>query len=171
MPTFPLDALCKTLVYHNIQPVASFTAAAGADYGQVLAYPLGGGSYLIKYGNIGRTEFTITSGQDDINDLAYFLETRDFERSRDMILHEANVRGADVIAEATANDCGTFLILTTRNSNGPLQKSIFVSDKNGDPVEFNHYHLAKEWVRDAENKAYVSDSNESGAPIYKVMLA
>lgn len=155
---------------HSVAPTDEFVAAAGADYGHVLAWALreqdGDASYLIQYGNNGQTDYEIA---DDADDLAAWLESPD-QDALDTLLQRANVRGAQSVEAAAAWDSDLFYVLRTRYWYGPTETSDVVRVKDSiDPIEFDYYEDAKEWIMEEEHKRYRLSHNESGAPSYKIV--
>lgn len=155
---------------HSVAPTDEFVAAAGADYGHVLAWALkeqdGDASYLIQYGNNGQTDYEIA---DDADDLAAWLESPD-QDALDTLLQRANVRGAQSVEAAEALGSGPFYVLRTRDWYGPTETSDIVRMEGSiDPIEFGSYEEAKEWITGEEREPYGLSHNESGAPSYKIV--
>ena len=152
---------------HSVNPSDELTAAAGADYGYVAAWELGDDAgYLIQYGNNGQTDYQVA---EDADDLAAWLESPDLD-PLDGIVQTANVRGAEEIDAATADDTGPFYILRTRYWYGPTESSDI--ERVGDrlaPVEFKSHQAAQDWIADTETECYCLSHNESGAPSYKIV--
>uniref|UniRef100_E6QLY3 Uncharacterized protein n=1 Tax=mine drainage metagenome TaxID=410659 RepID=E6QLY3_9ZZZZ len=145
-------------------PVATFTAAAGQNYGFVAAYEHDG-KYLILYGNNGETSQAIC---EDAADLAYWLESPDLNRE-DEIIQTANVRGSDVVEPADKESEGPFLILATHYCYGPTEHSHFVTDENGRAIEFDDLQAARAWITDEESGQYCLAHNEYTVPSYKIV--
>ncbi len=158
---------------HSVKPTDEFTAAAGADYGYVAAWALkeqdGDASYLIQYGNNGQSDYEIA---DDATDLAAWLESPDLD-PLDALVQTANVRGESVIETATSVEVGPFYILRTRYWYGPTETSDIVRVEGGiDPIGFDTYEDAKEWIMEEEYEEYGRHSlshNESGGPSHKIV--
>lgn len=145
-------------------PVATFTAAAGRDYGFVAAYEHEG-KYIIMYGNNAETMQAIS---EDAEDLACWLESPDLSRE-DEIIQTANVRGADAVDPADEESEGPFLILQTHYYYGPTEHSQFASDEFGSLMEFDDLQAARDWIVEVESGQYYLENNEYAEPSHKIV--
>jgi hypothetical protein len=155
-----------TLRDRGIEPDEKYTAVAGKDYGYVDAWQLADGDYLIAYGNNAETYHAIAY---DADDLAHWLEDPDLS-GLDAILQKANIRGVESIDEADEDAEGPFYIIKTRYYYGPIEQSEVVLDERKDePMRFEKYEDAMEWIQSEEDEGYITAHNESGAPSYVIV--
>ena len=159
MSTFTINQLVAILRANEVEPVESFTAAAGKDYGHVNAWSLGDSGFAIEYGNNGETSYDIS---DDADDLACWLESPDLN-ALDTIVQTANVRGRDEVDEAQEEADGPFRVLKTRFWYGATETSDLADD------EFDTFEAAQEWIEEQEKETYCTSHNESSAPSYKIV--
>ncbi|MEY2336306.1 hypothetical protein AAE485_15260 (plasmid) [Acidithiobacillus ferriphilus] len=151
------------------EPVATYTAAAGQDYGFVAAFSYGD-KFIIQHGNNGETNFDVA---DDLDDLPGWLESPDLN-PEDAIVQQANVRGSADVEEASEEDTGPFMVLQTRWWYGPTETSRMVSsdeDSYQTPLEFGSCKEAQEWIDEQESETYRLAHNEFAAPDYKIVTA
>ena len=164
--TITLSAMATIFRVRGIEPDQDFTAASGSDYGQVNAWELPDGDYLVEYGNNGQTDYAIA---DDADDLACWLESPDLD-GLDTLLQTANVRGAEEVDEADEDAKGPLYVLVTRYWYGATETSRWaMDDDERDPLEFATHAEAQAWIDDAEDGIYTLSHNESGAPSYKIV--
>lgn len=171
MKTYTESEVAKIIVHSmlecNINPDAEFTAAGGHDYGYVAAFSLPDeGGYIIQYGNNGQTDYAIC---DDADDLACWLDSPDLS-GRDAAIQTANVRGADVVSEASCAETGPFYVLSTRYWYGLTETSDLARDERWEPIEFATHAEAQEWIYSALDGTYYLSHNESGRPTYKIIV-
>jgi hypothetical protein len=164
---FTAKEVAMIFINLDVEPDERFVAAAGADYGNVSAWQMPSGNYVVSYGDNGQTEYSVA---DEVDDLAVWLEHPDLS-GLDRIVERANVRGASSIDDASPDDDGPFYILRTRSYYGPTERSeILLGDDFHSSLEFASYADAENWINNDKNLVYYLANNEIGRPENKIVV-
>lgn len=160
----------KIIEEHGIEPLIDFTAADGKEFGYVAAWKMDGG-YLIQYGNDAGTYYDYS---EDADDLAAWLESQDLN-TLDTLLQTATVRGIDAVEAADKNADGPFYIIITRYWYNPAgcpeltETSTYLVDNREQPIAFQAYQCAQDWIKNEENNGYARSHNERFRPDYTIV--
>ena len=167
-----IATMIQMLRERRVGPDETFTAASGADYGYVNAYRLPKGDYLVQYGDNGESNYDLT---EDVDDLAVWLLPGGddlCDGSEDAAIIIANVRGIGAVTAATEEDEGPFRVVITRSYYGPTDTSDWARDdeRNQEPLEFDNYEAAQDWIDTEEDGPYTTSNNEARRPTYTIIL-
>lgn len=162
--------MAQNMKRDSVEPSAEYVAAAGYGYGWVKVWKIEDG-YLVYWGNNAESYavFEEHMNIEDEDELAEWLEWQDLD-NWESIEQRANVRGADAIPEEGEDEEGPFYVLKTRRWYGATETSNLIRDESGrEPLEFETYEEAREWIKAADDCVYYLAHNESSRPSYKVV--
>jgi len=88
----------------------------------------------------------------------------------DTILQIANAFGVEYL-DPVYEDEGPFYVIKTRHYYGPIDRSEFVKDNEGNPRKFVTYHDAYDWAVEEEmqQRTYHASHNEQRPPSYTIV--
>lgn len=161
------EIIVRTLDEHCIDPIETFTAVAGSDYGLVRAWMLAGcESFAIAYGDSGQTNYSICSNMDDLGE--WLID--DNASGLDAIRGRAGVYGIETIKTAPADSENICAVLISRNFYGPRSDiSVAMTSDGQREEEFETAADAQAWIDEVDGVTYYLSHNESSRPTYKIV--
>jgi hypothetical protein len=150
---------------HGIEPTDTYTADAGADYGQVEAWELADGTYAIYYGDNSESRYELAP---DADDLAVWLIHEDLHGA-DRIVETANVRGLDALP-GPDDSRDEYAILVSHHYYGYTSShDVYREGDSGEVVSYSTLTEAQEAADAMDEGIYVTEHNEIGRPTYTVV--
>lgn len=157
--------------YIDNEPVNTFESAD--KVWQVEAYSLDcigvKGLYLIKCQNNSVSYFDI---ENNCNDLDWYLVNlhRDLDQA-DRIVALANIYGvdSDQVPDCLPFGSGKYRLLVTGYYTDGSEASDWLRDEKFEPVEFETFDEALEWIENESEKVHFLRHDEASAPSYKII--
>jgi hypothetical protein len=150
---------------HDIEPTDTYTADAGADYGQVEAWELADGTYAVNYNDSGYSRYELAP---DADDLAVWLLHEDLHGA-DRIVETANVRGLDALPEPDDSRDEYAILVSHDYYGGTSSHDVYREEDSGEVVTYPTLTEAQDAADAMDEGVYVTEHNEIGRPTYTVV--
>lgn len=163
--TFSAGELVAILRGHDIEPVETFEAAAGPDYGHVKAWDIGDAGYVIAYGDNNETDYEVDDNCDNLR--AWLIHELDNESAA---IEEANVDGE---IDACGDECTDVAVTILRSWYGPRTTADLAREDDGRATvrRFADVAAAQDWIDVIESENYSLSNNEASSPEYVIVQA